>query len=275
MRDPTVSVIVPTKNEEVNIVRCLTSVKKQTYKGKIEIIVVDNFSTDKTVHLAKKFTSKVWKRGSERSAQRNFGAEHARGDYLLFLDADMELSRGAIADCVKLAQLPHSVIVTITERGRGYDFWGRALALEKNTYYQGPTYLVSSRFFPREPFLKLGGYDQSLVAAEDWDLTQRFLNEGFVMRITRSSVYHHEPKATLITLIKKEMYYIKNIARYAKKHPLAFSYQGSILYRGFVWIRSWRTLIRHPLLTLGFLWYKLVVWIVWQWYTKTTRISQR
>ena len=58
---PLVSIIITTKNEEKNIQNCLESIKCQTYpKEKIEIIVVDNHSTDKTKTVARKYNSKIF-----------------------------------------------------------------------------------------------------------------------------------------------------------------------------------------------------------------------
>ena len=57
--EPLVSVIIPTKNSARTIEACLRSVKYQDYKN-IEIIVVDNFSTDGTQEIAKKYTEKVY-----------------------------------------------------------------------------------------------------------------------------------------------------------------------------------------------------------------------
>lgn len=63
-----VSVILTTKNEEKHIGNCLKSVKKQAYpRDEIEIIVVDNNSTDKTKEIAKRYTDKVYNFCPERS----------------------------------------------------------------------------------------------------------------------------------------------------------------------------------------------------------------
>ena len=104
---PLVSIIITTKNEEKNIGRCLKSIKKQACPN-IEIIVVDNNSIDKTKQITKKYTKNVFNKGPERSAQRNFGAQKAKGKYLLFLDADMTLSPQLIKKAVhKLGSIRH------------------------------------------------------------------------------------------------------------------------------------------------------------------------
>ncbi len=102
MTEPVISVIVTTRNEERNIENCLKSIKSQTFpQEKIEIIVVDNNSTDRTVKIAKRYTDKIYNIGPERSAQLNFGVKLAKGTYILFPDADMILSENVISECVE------------------------------------------------------------------------------------------------------------------------------------------------------------------------------
>src|SRR5687768_16358333 len=100
MNKPLVSIIIPTYNEDRNIERHLRSIKAQSYPN-CEAIVVDDGSIDNTVALAKKYTSKVFPRKhAERSVQRNFGASKAKGQYVVFLDADMELTPHVIKSCL-------------------------------------------------------------------------------------------------------------------------------------------------------------------------------
>src|SRR5258708_34043759 len=107
-RDQIVSIIITTKNEESVILRLLTSIKKQNYEKK-EIILVDNNSLDKTIDIAKKNNVKIYTFGPERSAQRNFGAQKAKGEFLLFLDADMELTPNVLKDCVNICSKDKSI----------------------------------------------------------------------------------------------------------------------------------------------------------------------
>src|ERR1022692_5165255 len=96
--DQLVSVIVPTKNSAVTLEACLKSIKEQIYYP-IELIVVDNHSSDATREIARQFTDKVFVKGPERSAQRNYGAASASGRYLLMVDSDMELDRKVVKAC--------------------------------------------------------------------------------------------------------------------------------------------------------------------------------
>ena len=94
-----VSIIITTKNEESNIENCLKSVKFQSYRN-IETIVVDNYSNDKTIKIAKKYTNKIFLKGKERSDQRNYGIKKSRGEFVLYLDADMIITQNLIKECI-------------------------------------------------------------------------------------------------------------------------------------------------------------------------------
>jgi len=84
-----ISAIILTKNEENNIKECLKSVSWCD-----EILVIDDNSTDKTADFAKKAGAKVITRQLQHdfSAQRNFGLEKAKGDWVLFVDADERIT---------------------------------------------------------------------------------------------------------------------------------------------------------------------------------------
>lgn len=91
------SVVLITHNEESNLARTLESVKVLVGGGRGEIIVVDSGSTDRTAEIAKSFGAKIfveeWK---GFAAQKNSAIEKATGDWILSLDADEELSHGAM-----------------------------------------------------------------------------------------------------------------------------------------------------------------------------------
>jgi len=167
-----VSVVVTTRNEEEHIENCLKSVKRQTYPEKrIEIILIDNKSCDRTVEIARKFTSNIAKTGPERSSQRNLGAYEAKGKYLLFLDADMILSDNVIWECVDKCESEGYIALYVPERIIGRGFWVKARDFERSFY--NSTCIDAVRFIVRTMFLKIGGFDESLTGPEDWDLDRR------------------------------------------------------------------------------------------------------
>jgi cellulose synthase/poly-beta-1,6-N-acetylglucosamine synthase-like glycosyltransferase len=87
---PSVSVIIPAKNEEEYIGRCLEAVSNLEYpKDKVDFFVIDNKSSDQTIQYARKFTAvEVLETEGTISAVRNLGGQQAKGEILAFLDAD-------------------------------------------------------------------------------------------------------------------------------------------------------------------------------------------
>src|ERR1017187_11037104 len=101
-KQPLVSVIVPTKNSSEFLRACLISVRKQNYK-QIERIVVDNYSTDDTLAIAKRYARKCITHGPERSAQVNYGVSNAKGEYIYKVDSDFILDKSVVKQCVNKA----------------------------------------------------------------------------------------------------------------------------------------------------------------------------
>ncbi len=88
-----ISVIIPAHNEEINLVRLFSSLKKQAYpKNKIEYIVIDDNSNDKTFSLAKSFGARIIKvKTADIELNKGIGMHTARNDIVYWMDADMEV----------------------------------------------------------------------------------------------------------------------------------------------------------------------------------------
>lgn len=93
MKSPKVTVIVPVYNSETTIGRCLKSILTQDY-GNIDIVIVDDGSTDATHRICTKYASNnsdinyYRKKNGGVSSARNYGIENAKGDYIAFVDSD-------------------------------------------------------------------------------------------------------------------------------------------------------------------------------------------
>ncbi len=86
---PGISIVLPAYNEEKKIEKCLKSIREQDYSGKIEIILVDDDSTDKTVEIAKKFNVRVVRNGKhDYDIGKSLGIQNAKNEYVMFMDAD-------------------------------------------------------------------------------------------------------------------------------------------------------------------------------------------
>src|SRR4051794_9434558 len=78
---PLVSIVVPTRNSETHLAQCLEALAAQSYP-RVELIVIDNDSGDRTRDIAARYTDRIFTKGPERSAQLNFGFGVAGGKYV-------------------------------------------------------------------------------------------------------------------------------------------------------------------------------------------------
>lgn len=246
-----VSIIITTKNEEAVIARLIASIKKQTYLHK-EVILVDNSSTDKTLDIAQKMGVKVYSLGPERSAQRNFGAKHSKGSFLLFLDADMELSKDVINECVELSKDSNIGGVAIPEKSKAVSFWEKVKAFERSFYNEkGDPIIDAARFFTKWVFQKAGGYDETITGPEDWDLPETIREKGYEIARIRACIYHRERVSSPINLAKKKFYYAQRAYRYLTKHNIPILGPKTIYFLRPVFYKNTKKIITHPILSIG------------------------
>ncbi len=207
-----VSVIVTTLNSSATLENCLKSIARQSYKN-IELIVIDNYSTDNTVEISKKYTKNVWIEGPERSVQRNNGVKKAKGEYIVIIDSDMELNPQVIEHAVEKAEEDGAVQgIVIPEESFGKGFWAACKQLERS-YYVGISWMEAARFFKKRAFERVGGYNETMVSGEDWDLSQRVEALGRLDRID-DFILHNEGRLSLLRTLKKKFYYAQKFAQY-------------------------------------------------------------
>jgi glycosyltransferase involved in cell wall biosynthesis len=243
----TVSVVVTTRNSGQTLGACLTSIRRQTYPA-VELVVVDNHSSDETLTIATEYADQVATIGPERSAQRNHGASLTSGAFLLFIDADMVLDPEVIADGVDLLETAGLPAVVIPEETVGEGFWTACRSLERGCY-NGDDTIEAARLYARSAFGAAGGFDTDLNGGEDWDLSRRVARERRLPR-TRAMIHHDEGRTRLRTVYTKRRYYAPGYLAFVRKHGRGAIAQGNPIFRA-AYIRNWRTLGRHPLLTAG------------------------
>lgn len=241
--------VVPTRNSARTLESCLSSIRSQHYSP-VELIVVDNGSSDETLLIADRHADIVEHHGPERSAQRNLGAQVAHGDYLLFIDSDMTLTPGVVGDCVEAIGLHKVPAVVIPEVSVGEGFLARCRALERSCY-TGDNDIEAARFFTREAFETSGGFDENLTGPEDWDLSMRIAG-GTQLPRTTSQISHNEGRLQLGAVLGKKRYYAASSLTYWRKHGRSTFSQANLIFRP-AFLRNWRRLLSHPVLTIGFL----------------------
>lgn len=275
--DKLVSVVITTKNEEKNIENCLKSIVGQNYPAdKIEILVVDNNSSDCTKEIALKYTGNVFEKGPERSAQRNFGVEKSSGEYFIYLDADMILDKDVIGDCVaKINSDINIIALYVSEIVMGEKFWSRVRRFERS-FYDG-TVIDCVRFVRKDKFLEVGGFDENLTGPEDWDLDKKLRKIGKVALI-KTPVYHNEAEFDLNKYLSKKSYYAQKLDDYISKwgkNDSDIKKQFGICYRFFgVFVENgkWKKIIAHPILTFGMYFLRFLVGIKFIFRQKIVRL---
>ena len=254
MTTPRLSVVIPTRNEAANIAACVRAFGEGIASGAIEVIVVDNGSTDETVALATACGASVCSCGPERCAQRNFGWRRARGPWVLILDADMILPAETLAEIMTRISSADSTVAAwwIPEVRQGAGFRVKVRNFERS-FYDG-TCIDALRLFRRDILERTGGYDESIPpGGEDWELDIRVLDLGVRCAVLGRPLIHNERQLTLRRMLEKKAYYSAGMSVYRKKwagHP-SVKRQFSPLYRFvgvFVERGKWRKVVRHPIL---------------------------
>jgi len=180
--DPTISVVIPAFNEARFITGSIRSIidAKARYNGPVEIIVVDNNSTDATGEIARALgATVVFEPINQIARARNAGARAAAGDYLVFLDADTTLE-GDIFEQVATNLSSGRVIGGGAWVEPDTGWFGRllfkyavnyALALKNITV--GPFLYCETKAFH-----EVGGFDEALYAGEEFSLARRLKEAG-------------------------------------------------------------------------------------------------
>jgi glycosyltransferase involved in cell wall biosynthesis len=243
----TISVVVPTYNSASVIQQCLESLSSQTH-APVNVVVCDGGSSDATVEISNACGATVVLAPASRSSQRNTGALNALGEYVVFVDSDMKLSRTVLEECVSSFTDSDAALV-IPEVDIGQSYWARVRAFERS-FYQGVWWLQAARCFRKEQFLGIGGFDVGLIGAEDWDLDERIRVHGSVREIS-ATIEHDERRASLNELMEKKTHYSKSFRLFEERHPQRAALCFSSRKRAWLIARRPDRLARHPILALG------------------------
>jgi glycosyltransferase involved in cell wall biosynthesis len=191
MENPLISVIIPVFNGEKFIADAIQSVLKQDYKP-LEIIVVDDGSTDKTAQVVKNFAQNItylYQENAGISASRNKGLEHANGELIAFIDADDIWTPTKLA--VQLRCLQSSPDAEIA--------WG--FLLKTPFHKMDELYLLDletqkglfstqlgTMLIKKQVFEKIGCFDLEMQLAEDLDWINRMREVGTIVELHNNIV---------------------------------------------------------------------------------------
>jgi glycosyltransferase involved in cell wall biosynthesis len=230
--DPLVSVVIPCFNGEAFLKATIESALAQSYP-RVEIIVVDDGSTDRSGEIAQSFPVRYLHQPNRGlTPSRNLGIQESRGSYLVFLDADDRLMPEAIEAGLRvLARHPECALTVgdhlfVAEDGsylansqKTFLPAGHYEALLKSNYFE----MISSILFRRSIFDQVGGFDTELRVAEDYDLYLRIARDHAVCfhRAVVAEYRMHRSNASRNSelMLTMTMQVLKRHWRYIRSHP--------------------------------------------------------
>lgn len=193
MKEPLVSVVIPTYNRSSTIIRCIESVIQQSYKN-IEIIVVDDASTDNTESVIQKYITlnnfNYLKLASNLGGAeaRNIGINKSNGDYIAFQDSDDEwmldkLEKQMLYFNQNDVDIVFSKIKRISNLGESiFPKLNVIESLNMATLLQVNYIGTPSAVIKKQKLIEVSGFDKTLPRLQDWDLFIRLSkNASFYM----------------------------------------------------------------------------------------------
>ena len=201
-----ISLIIPVKNVEDKIERCLEAVFEQTTKP-FEVIVVDGHSREKTVENARKFPVKIlYEDYGTVGGARQVGVENAKGDYIAFTDADCIPEKKWLENLIK--EFDEGIIgIGGGTKNIGKGLWEKSIALALDSFL-GSANSVQDRVFKekrfvksisgcnsiyrKEDLIKVGGFNVGLSINEETELNKRLTKIGKLLYTPNAIVLHNQ-----------------------------------------------------------------------------------
>lgn len=187
---PFVTFVIPARNEESNIEKCILGIKGLDYpQDRYEIILADGRSEDRTAEIARSLDAKVIiNEKIIQSAARNLGAKDAKGDLIAFLDADNILEKDWLRKAVVHFRDPNVAAVgNLPDVNKNAGWIGKVWHFHINSRHAGweaveVNWLDSaSLIYDKEKFDNIGGFNESIRFTEDVDIGFRARQRGYTL----------------------------------------------------------------------------------------------
>jgi len=213
---PLISVVIPVHNGAATLPRCLEALVASVYEN-VEIIVVDDASTDDTPAVAARYPCRLLRLPENVGAARakNFGAQEAKGEILFFTDADVYVPPPALAYVAEdLADPEVDGVVGLLARDCPHENFASQF---KNlwmhfTYLRQPRrvglFFTSAAAIRREIFIREGGFDphyQGASITEDIEFGQRLLSRGYRIVMDKRLTVVHDKHYTMGDLLRTDL----------------------------------------------------------------------
>ncbi|MEH2192054.1 MAG: glycosyltransferase [Nostoc sp.] len=231
-KSPKISVIIPAYNSEKTIGYTIQSVLNQTFSN-LELIIINDGSEDSTLKVITQIPDSRIQVFSFPNAggnvSRNRGLRRAVGEFVSFLDADDLWTRDKLQSQLKAlqenitAKVAYSWTDYIDENGE-FVLSGKRVNIKGNVYEN----LLLNNFLEngsnpliyRKALITLGGFDESLNAAQDWDMWLRLASKfDFICVPSVQILYRISSNSVSSNLIRQEKYCLQVLKRAYKEKP--------------------------------------------------------
>ncbi|HRD66719.1 MAG TPA: glycosyltransferase [Candidatus Competibacter sp.] len=208
---PFVSIIIPSYNESKYIRLCLESLRNLNYpEDKLEIIIIDNGSTDDTVVICSEYTSKIYiALNLTVAGLRNFGADKAIGKIYAFIDADCIADVDWLKNAIKVLKQEDNCVTGSKCNVPPDAGWVEKVWFSQKTKGRAEVVYINSGnlIIPKEIFNKIGGFNESLKTGEDYDLCLRAKKITKIISDNSVNVVHLGNPKTLGSFLKREIWH--------------------------------------------------------------------
>jgi len=236
---------------------CLRSISAQTYREFEALILLSKGSRPELDKIVSKFPFvRVFRDALTKSAARNFLAKRSAGEYMLYVDVDMELSPSLLEECIELAlENGSKAIITDQREAPRKSFWGKCRSLEWDLL-SGDIGVSSPYFLLISTFMEVGGFDESVDMWDDWVLSLRLMSKGISFNRVGSSIFIRD------TTDLREMF-VRKYRRGRFIPALLQKYPDAPYVKFFdrflrIYLRNWRVLFRSPIRSVGLAFLKVL-----------------
>jgi succinoglycan biosynthesis protein ExoA len=234
---PAVSVVMPVLNEEKHLAESVTAVLGQEYPGGFELVLAIGPSKDRTEAIARELAAAdsritvVSNPSGQIATAMNAAVKTARHDVITRIDAHSMLPDGYLRTAVRTLMETGAADVGGWMAAEGITSFQRAVAWAMTSPFgvgaaanhtggeAGPADTVYLGVYRREAVEKVGGYDETMLIAEDWELNYRIRAAGGLIWFTPDLKVTYRPRATLGTLAKQHFRYGRWRRVVARRYP--------------------------------------------------------
>jgi glycosyltransferase involved in cell wall biosynthesis len=213
------SIIVTVRNEEKNIGGLLESLAGQDCL--FEIVIVDSESTDRTAEVVNSFRDRIQsikyiRKKSTRGGGRNIGVINAKYDYVAFTDGDTVA--GEKWACHMLESLMKYDVVAGKTIQKGSEFYSRLRRVELLMDGKEITAPSANLGYRKKLFNELGGFDETMVTAEDIDLNLRAVLKGATWKNDDTCIIYNYTRENFAGFVKQAFWNGYGRRQLARKH---------------------------------------------------------